>query len=446
MIQGKPNFKFDKQWIEPALYQAAEEIVKQLHRHGHTAYFAGGCVRDALLKIPVEKDIDIATDARPEKIQAIFPNTRAVGAHFGVVLVENAGIQFEVATFRTDLSYSDGRRPDAVIFSCPLEDARRRDFTVNGLFYDPIANNLIDYVSGAADLKNSILRAIGSPEQRFKEDHLRLLRAVRFAAALGLRIHPETWQAMVNKSALIQKVSMERISAEISRMLTRKGADAALDLMHTSGLLVEIIPEVSAIIGIPQPPAFHPEGDVFHHVKLMFRSAQFPISDTLAMAILLHDIGKAPTFRFDRHADIGADMAHNIMIRLKFSKEKIHQVWQLVKYHLRFMHVHQMRNSTLKKFLRIENFPIHLELHRLDCVASHGILDNYTFCLKKLDEFGQDTLSPKPLITGRHLISLGFEPGPIFKTILSDIENRQLENKITNPEDALTYVKEKYSP
>ncbi|MBN2432897.1 MAG: CCA tRNA nucleotidyltransferase [Acidobacteria bacterium] len=440
---------FHPSWIEPALYQAAQLIVSRLQAQDHTAYFAGGCVRDTLLRRPVQ-DIDIATDARPAQIEALFDDFTPVGAHFGVMLVREQGFQFEVATFRTDLGYSDGRHPDDIIFSCPREDARRRDFTINGLFYDPLEQRLIDHVGGVNDLKHGIVRAIGDPAVRFREDHLRLLRGIRFAAALDFDIEKSTWTAMVREAPSLSRIARERITTELVRMLTLPGAQTALTLLAKSGILEEILPEINALRGVLQPARFHPEGDVFTHTRLMFELASYPLSESLAMAILLHDIGKPATFRlrerirFDGHPEYGARLARTILRRMKFSRDTAQLVEKLVNDHLRFMNVPDMRPATLKRFLRQEHFDLHLELHRLDCLASHRDLRHYDFCRRKLREFGRERLAPPPLLNGNDLIRLGLKPGPRFAVILADVESQQLDNALSSREEALRYVREKY--
>ncbi len=441
--------KFDPTTITPRLWTTAVDIASVLHRHGHTVYFAGGCVRDGLLGRPV-KDVDIATDALPGDIARLFPDTRSVGAHFGVMLVIADDIPFEVATFRTDLSYSNGRHPDAVAFSSPEEDACRRDFTINGLFVDPFSLKIIDYVQGLPDIEAHVVRAIGTPRQRFLEDHLRLLRAVRFAASLNFDIDPLTWDAIVESAPAIRSIAMERIREELVHSLTVAGADRALLLLEESGLLEILLPEVRAMVGLPQPQNFHPEGDVFTHVRRMFSLAEFPLLPELAMAILLHDVGKPPTFRmrerirFDGHAEIGAEMARHIMTRFRFSREEIQRTVELVAHHLRFMHVQQMRESTLRRFLRQDVFPLHLELHRLDCLASHGDLGNYHYCRHRLAELSREKIAPPPLINGHDLIRLGLDPGPLFGRILSEIENLQLEDQMTTTDEAIEYVRQHY--
>jgi len=445
----EPARPYEPSGVDPALFGAAGRIVETLHAAGFTAYFAGGCIRDLLLGRPVQ-DIDIATDAVPAEIQRLFPDHRAVGAQFGVILVKLEGIPFEVATFRADLAYRDGRHPDGIRFSSPEEDARRRDFTVNGLFYDPRRRVLIDYVGGEADLAARCIRTIGAPDDRFSEDHLRLMRAVRFAAGLGFEIEAGTWAAVRRLAPAILRVAPERIREELLKSLTRRGADIALDLLERSGLLAAILPEASAMVGIPQPETYHPEGDVFTHVRAMFAAADYPLPDALAMGILLHDIAKPPTFRirdrirFHGHVELGVIVSRRIMERLRFSREETERVSALVASHLQFMHVQEMRPSRLKRFLRMDDFDLHLELHRLDCLGSHRLLDHHAFCRDQLAALGTAAINPPPLLTGRDLIELGFQPGPQFKTILHEIETLQLEDRLTTREEALEHVRRRY--
>ncbi len=434
---------------DPVLFGAAAGIANALHAAGFTAYFAGGCIRDLLLGRPVQ-DIDIATDAVPAEIQRLFPDHRAVGAQFGVILVKAENIPFEVATFRSDLAYRDGRHPEGIRFSSPQEDAQRRDFTVNGLFYDPRRRVILDYVGGESDLKARIIRTIGAPDDRFSEDHLRLMRAVRFAAALDFSIDDETWEALNRLAPMIRRIAPERIREELLKCLTRQGADTALDLLERSGLLAAILPEVSAMVGIPQPEAYHPEGDVFTHVRAMYAAAAYPLPDALAMGILLHDIAKPPTFRirdrirFNGHVEQGVALSRRIMERLRFSREETGRVGELVAAHLQFMHVRDMRPSRLKRFLRMDNFDLHLELHRLDCLGSHRLLDHHAFCREQLAALGTEAIRPPPLVTGRDLIELGLRPGPRFKAILHEIETLQLEDRLTTRAEALDFVRRRH--
>ena len=445
----EPLRPYEPSGVDPVLFGTASRIVETLHAAGFTAYFAGGCIRDLLLGRPVQ-DVDIATDAVPAEIQRLFPDHRAVGAQFGVILVKLEGIPFEVATFRADLAYRDGRHPEGIRFSTPEEDARRRDFTVNGLFYDPRRRVIIDYVGGEADLAARCIRTIGAPDDRFSEDHLRLMRAVRFAAGLEFTIDAATWQSLRRLAPSILRVAPERIREELLKGLTRRGAGTALDLLERSGLLAAILPEASAMVGIPQPETYHPEGDVFTHVRAMFAAADYPLPDALAMGILLHDIAKPPTFRirdrirFHGHVELGIVLSRRIMERLRFSREETERVCALVASHLQFMHVQEMRPSRLKRFLRMDDFDLHLELHRLDCLGSHRLLDHHTFCREQLAALGTAAISPPPLLSGRDLIALGFQPGPLFKTILDEVETLQLEDRLTTREAALEHVRRRY--
>ncbi|HEX7359956.1 MAG TPA: CCA tRNA nucleotidyltransferase [Bryobacteraceae bacterium] len=422
----------------------ALEIVRTLRRHGQKAYLVGGCVRDRLLGI-APRDFDIGTDAVPERVLSLFPGAELIGAHFGVVLIaRDAGVHVEVATFRSEGAYIDGRRPAGVSFETdPALDARRRDFTINGLMQDPLSGEILDFVGGRADLERRIVRAIGDPEQRFKEDHLRLLRAVRFAARLGFSIDPGTFQAMQRLAASIGKISAERIRDELMRILTEGGARYGFELLDSSGLLAYLLPEVHAFHGVEQPPEFHPEGDVWQHIMFMLDKLKDP-SATLALGVLLHDVGKPPTFRrapdrirFDRHAEVGAKMAGGILSRLRFSNEDAEQVTSLIANHMRFKDVRQMRLSTLKRFLRLPRFEEHLELHRLDCLASNGYTDSYEYVKERLGELGQEELRPPRLITGGDLIREGFRPGPDFGRVLEAVENAQLEGEIHTRKEAL---------
>ncbi len=425
--------------------KAARRIVEKLRLHGHEAFFAGGSVRDLLLRRR-PKDIDIATSASPEKVLQLFPKAAAIGIRFGVIQVRMYGHAYEVATFRSDGTYLDGRHPSSVTFSGPLQDARRRDFTVNGLFYDPVAERVIDYVHGRADLQHRIIRTIGDPAERFAEDKLRLLRAIRLACDLDFQIAPNTWDSVRKLAADILQVSWERIRDEIIRLLTGPAPDRGLDLLRESGLLSHILPEVEAMCGIPQPMEFHPEGNVFLHTQRAVAMLRKP-SAVLALGTLLHDVGKPSTYsvedriRFNRHDELGARIAEVICRRLKMSNENIEQVVDLVSNHLCFLNVRNMRESTLRKFLSKPNFSDHLELHRVDCLSSHRDLEAYRFCRQKLEEYKHKSLEILPLINGQDLIDLGYHPGPIFKEILQTIEDLQLEGDIQTREQALEQVK-----
>ena len=431
--------------LDPELLRGAARIISKLREADHEAYIAGGAVRDLILGRSVG-DLDVATSADPDTVESLFPVTIAVGKRFGVMIVVENGINYEVATFRAEGDYSDGRRPDRVEFVDARTDVQRRDFTVNGVLLDPSSGEILDYCEGKKDLEAKIIRTIGKPAARFGEDKLRLIRAVRFAGQLGFEIDAETWGELRRQSGDIEQVSHERIRDELLKMLTAKNADRGLRLLLESGLLVVILPEVAAMVGVEQPPEFHPEGDVWSHTCLMFRLVSDP-SETLALGMLLHDVGKPLTYsvrdriRFDRHAEVGADLAARICRRLRVSNQQLQTVVELVRQHLRFMHVQQMRESKLKRFLRQESFDEHLELHRVDCLASHGDLTAYDFCRQKLDELSEEEIKPPPLLTGHDLIGLGLEPGPRFGEILSAVEDRQLESEFKSREEALKWVR-----
>ena len=422
-------------------------IVRDLRARGHKAYLVGGCVRDRLLGI-VPKDYDVGTDATPEEVLSYFPCSAPVGAHFGVILVgAREGVHVEVATFRSDSAYFDGRRPDYVTFETdPALDAQRRDFTINGLLLDPLSGEILDYVGGRADLNQHIIRAIGDAERRLNEDHLRMLRAVRFAARLNFSIAPDTLIAIRRLASAISKISAERVRDELIRILTEGGARRGLELLDESTLLVHILPEVKVFQGVQQPPEFHPEGDVWTHVLLMLEQLRSS-SPTLALGVLLHDVGKPATFRvadrirFDGHAAIGAGIAKKILSRLKFSNEHAGQIVSLIENHMQFKDVRHMRASTLKRFLRLPHFEEHLELHRLDCLASNGHLETYNFVRAKLAELSEEELRPARLISGRDLIEAGYAPGPEFGRALGIVETAQLEGQIQTREQALALAR-----
>jgi putative nucleotidyltransferase with HDIG domain len=421
----------------------------KLRSSGHQAYLVGGCVRDLLLGIH-PKDFDVATDAGPDRITELFPHSGQVGAHFGVVLVRDGADQVEVATFRRDLDYTDGRRPDAVRFeSDPRQDLLRRDFTINGLMMDPESGEVLDLVGGRADLENRLVRAIGDADARFREDHLRLLRAVRFAARLGFEIESTTFEAIWRNHALIAKVSAERIRDELVRILTEGGAERGFQLLDATGLLGVLLPEVADMKGVEQPPQYHPEGDVWVHTLLLLRNLDHP-SITLALGALLHDVGKPPTFRvaerirFDGHVEAGVKLAHGILTRLRFSREEIEQVEALVANHMKFKDVPRMKEGTLKRFLRMPDFEEHLELHRLDCLASHGDLENYEMVQRKRAEYQEEHLHPPRLLTGHDLVAAGYRPGPQFSEMLNLAEDAQLEGLIHTTDEALALVRERF--
>ena len=445
--------------------QSATEIVRTLRDHAHQAYLVGGCVRDLLLgREPA--DYDVATDATPDEVMRIFPRTWSVGAQFGVVLVpvekEKQVLRFaqedngrgvvEVATFRCDGLYTDGRHPDQVTYTRnPKEDVQRRDFTINGLLLNPLNDEVLDYVGGRADLSAGIIRTIGQPERRFAEDKLRMLRAVRFAARFGYRIDPATFEAIRALRSQIHQVSRERVRDELVKMLSEGHARRAFELLDQTGLLKEVLPEVDKMHGVEQPPQFHPEGDVWVHTLLLLESLPEKASLTLAMGALLHDVGKPPTFRvapdrirFDGHVEVGVKMAEQICHRLRFSNHDTEQIASLVANHMRFADTRDMKPATLKRFFRLPRFEEHLELHRLDCLASHRDLSLYNFAREKLAEMPAEQIHPKPLLTGDDLISLGYVPGPQFKRILTAVEDAQLEGRLQNAEDARVFVRRQF--
>lgn len=430
------------------LVKVATSVVRRLRDHGQVAYFAGGCVRDALLGFR-PKDIDVATDARPENVQELFSRTVPVGAKFGVIRVLENGWEFEVATFRSDGAYLDGRRPETVTFSSAEEDARRRDFTINGMFYDPIADAVVDYVGGQEDLQKKLVRAIGDAQLRFAEDRLRMLRAVRFAATLDFEIDGETWNALRREAKEIIVVSPERIRDELIKILGDVYRVRGFDLLDASGLLEQILPEVSALKGCEQPPQFHPEGDVFVHTRRMLEFLPPDASSLLALMVLLHDIGKPPTqtcdpaegrIRFNGHDEVGASMSLAVMERLRFSSAEIEAVVCAVRSHMMFKDVPKMRPAKLRRFMARENFPLELELHRVDCLSSHGDLENFEFLLQKEKEFEHEPLIPSPLVNGHDLIALGLSPGPRFGEILEKVQTAQLEGEIRSRDEALALV------
>jgi poly(A) polymerase len=432
---------------------AARKIAARLREEGYIAYFAGGCVRDMVRGLE-PKDYDIATDARPGDVQKLFPRTYAVGAHFGVIIVLENDFQFEVATFRSDDAYIDGRHPSAVHFSSPKEDAARRDFTINGMFYDPVAEEVIDFVGGRADIAAKLVRAIGDPAQRFAEDRLRMLRAVRFAAVLGYEIDKITWEALVANAAFINQISAERIRDELMRIFRSPNRVRGWDLLDSSGLMRAILPELDAMKGVLQPEQFHPEGDVFVHTRLMLQLLPEKVSPRLVFAVLFHDVAKPVTakvdetgrIRFNEHDRIGAQMTEGIMRRLRFSGAEIEATVEMVKQHMVFKDAPKMRVAKLKRFMARPTFDDELELHRVDCESSHRMLDNYEFLLRKREEFANEPIIPPPLVRGDDLIALGLKPGPKFGEILEAVETRQLEGSLRSREEALEWVKRQYVP
>ena len=434
--------------MSAALESIARRIVQRLHDAGHAALYAGGCVRD-MLRGQTPHDYDIATAARPEQVQALFRRTFNVGAHFGVIVVHEDGHDFEVASFRSDGAYNDGRRPESIVFSTPQMDAERRDFTVNGMFFDPLADQVVDYVGGQRDLAAKILRAIGEPAARFREDRLRLLRAVRFATVLQFDIEPATWRAVCDSAPHIHEVSAERIREELVKTFLSPQRVRGFDLLDESGLLREALPEIDALKGCEQPPQFHPEGDVFVHTRIMLGLLPAEVSLPLVLSVLFHDIGKPRTgtvdddgrIRFNGHDKLGAEMTEALMLRLRFSRAEIDATVEAVANHMVFKDVKEMRVAKLKRFMARANFDDELELHRVDCTSSHAMLDNYEFIRNKRDEFAAEPLIPPPLITGRDLIDLGLTPGPRFKELLEAVQSRQLEATLTTRDDALAWLK-----
>ena len=433
------------------LKQFATEVIRTLAERGHRAVFAGGCVRD-MLRGKEPKDFDVATSALPREVMNIFPRTVPVGVAFGVVRVLGRGADplcVEVATFRIDGAYSDERRPDSVQFTNEVEDVKRRDFTINGLLFDPLKDELLDYVGGREDLEKKVIRAIGDPQKRFAEDHLRLLRAIRFAARLDFDIDPNTFGAIKDCAPKIVSVSAERIREELNQMLSGPNPRHAFELLKKAGLLKHILPEIEALQGVQQPPQFHPEGDVWTHTLMLLEQLEnAPLH--VALGALFHDVGKPATFqltdriRFNEHEKVGATMTEEILERLKYPRETIDRVVALVHQHMTFKDTQNMRPSTLKRFLRQPHFEEHLALHKLDCMASHGDLSAHEFCSTELARETPETLRPTPLINGIDLIKLGMKPGPLFAAILKDVEDKQLEFTLTDSVAALEYVKGAY--
>jgi len=438
----------------------AKQICATLRAKGYQAYLVGGCVRDILLgREPA--DYDVATDATPDAVQQIFPRSLAVGAQFGVIIVlddstpENPA-QVEVATFRSDIGYTDGRHPDRVAYTkSPEEDVRRRDFTINGLLLDPETDQVLDFVGGRQDIQAGVIRAIGDPAKRFSEDKLRMLRAVRFSARFNYVIERNSVKSIAALSTLIAQVSAERLRDELTKILTEGAARRGFELLASTGLLIELLPEVSKMKGVAQPQEYHPEGDVWIHTLLMLEKLPAGCPPTLAWGVLLHDVGKPPTFappevtgdriRFNEHAEVGTRMAEAICHRFRFSNEETDQIAALVANHMKFKDVLNMKQATLKKFVRQERFGEHLELHRLDCLSSHGNLENYEFAKNFIESTPPDQVRPPRLLTGDDLKSMGFLPGPAFREILEAIENAQLDGKIADHEAAIRMVREEFA-
>jgi putative nucleotidyltransferase with HDIG domain len=435
--------------------ELANSICDALQRSGHQALLVGGCVRDLLLgREPA--DYDVTTDATPERVMELFPESLAVGAQFGVVLVPRDGLKVEVATFRSDVGYSDGRHPDRVVYSkTPQEDVQRRDFTINGLLMRHDTGEVLDFVDGQADLKAGVIRAIGEPDRRFAEDKLRMMRAIRFAARFEFEIEHATFAAIRRHDGAVTDVSAERIREELTKLLTEGAARAGFELLEKSWLLSIVLPEIAAMKGVPQPPQYHPEGDVWTHTLLMIEELPAGASPTLAWGVLLHDVGKPPTFRpasqtgdrirFDHHVDVGVRMAETICRKYRFSNEETEQIVALVANHMRFMEVGRMRTSTLKRFVRLPHFEEHMELHKLDCLSSHRKLDSYGLVQQFLAETPAEEVRPQRVLTGTDLSEMGYIPGPLFGEILRAVEDAQLEGQVTSKVEAVELVRQKFA-
>jgi len=429
----------------------AKEIVARLQQAGFAAFWVGGCVRDFLLGREPQ-DFDIATDAKPEQVEKLFHKTIPVGRKFGVVIVVEGGQQFQVATFRAEADYQDGRRPEKIVFANAEADASRRDFTVNGLFYDPLTEKIHDWVGGKKDLHAKILRTIGAPEARFGEDHLRLLRAVRFAAQLNFEIEPETFAAIQKLAPKIKIISAERVRDELLKLFRPPHAARGLVLLRDSGLLEPILPELMATIECDQSPDFHPEGSVFNHICLMLEKMPADASESLPWAVLLHDIAKPVTaereaatgkIHFYGHEKVGADMAEKMLQRLKFSNQQIEEIVACVRNHMQFKDVKQMRKATLRQLLLRETFPLELELHRLDCLGSFGDLEHFNFLVAQAEELEHQPEIRPPLLTGNDLMALGVLPGKAMGALLAEIRELQLADELKTPDEARAWVKKK---
>lgn len=428
--------------------EAASNIVSKLQSAGYEALFAGGCVRDRLLgKVP--KDYDIATSATPDQILELYPRGDTIGAHFGVILLRIGGFHFEVATFREDGEYSDGRRPDTVTFSTSRADSQRRDFTVNGLFFDPVKDETIDYVKGRDDLEAQMIRAIGNPDERFEEDYLRMLRAIRFATVLGFEIEAGTFAAICKSASRIGEISPERIREELDKIWMSPNRLTGFDLLVDSGLMAEVLPEILVLQGCEQPPQWHPEGDVFVHTRLMISLLPENASLPLVLSVLFHDIAKPATFsydekdqriRFSGHDKLGARMAEDILKRLRYSNTVIDAVREAVDVHMKFKDVQKMKKSTLKRFMARENFDDELALHKVDCGSSNRRFENYDYILEKRAEFESEPLIPKPFLSGADLLERNWEAGPAFGKLLREAQDLQLEGTLASREEALDWL------
>jgi len=430
--------------------ELANSICDSLRGSGYQALLVGGCVRDLLLRRE-PADYDVTTDATPDQVMALFPESVAVGAQFGVILIPRDGLKVEVATFRSDLGYSDGRHPDSVAYSkLPEEDVQRRDFTINGLLMRHDSGEVLDFVGGQSDLKAGIIRAIGEADRRFAEDKLRMMRAVRFAARFGFEIEAATFRAIRRRVAEIHQVSAERLRDELTKMLTEGAARRAFELLDQTWLLAQVLPEIATMKGVEQPSQFHPEGDVWVHTCMMIEGLPSGASPTLAWGVLLHDVGKPPTFqsaaetgdriRFNNHVEVGVRMAEAICTRFRFSNEETEQIVALVDNHMKFGAVEEMRPATLKKFVRLPRFEDHLALHRLDCLSSHRNLDSYNFVRRFLEVTPPEQVRPHRFLTGDDLQAMGFHPSPIFSEILRSLEDAQLDGTVRNTDEARDFV------
>jgi len=431
--------------------QLAVEIVRRIQDAGFIAFWVGGCVRDLLLNRP-PGDYDIATSALPDQIERLFKRTIPVGRKFGIIVVIKEEHQFQVATFRAEADYRDGRHPEQVTFGDAIADAHRRDFTINGLFYDPVREQLHDWVAGEADLRSKLIRTIGSPEERFAEDHLRLLRAVRFAAQLGFEIEPQTLMAIQKQAPSIGHISAERIRAELIKLFSPPHAARGLSLLRDSGLLRNILPELEATIACEQSPDFHPEGTVFEHILLMLKQMPDNSDPSLPWAVLLHDIAKPATASRDRntgsihfygHERLGEFVAREILERLRFPRKQIDEVTKAVRYHMQFKDAFGMRKSTLRRLLLRPSFPLELELHRLDCLGSHGHLDVYDYLVASARELEQQPEIRPPLLTGHDLIALGMKPGAAMGALLAEIREKQLQDELKTKAEAKKWAKKR---
>ena len=427
----------------------AADIVRRLQTGGFSAFWVGGCVRDFLLGHEPD-DYDIATSARPEEIEKLFSRTVAVGRKFGVMVVVEGEHQFQVATFRAEADYRDGRRPEKVVFADARADAERRDFTVNGLFFDPIAEKLHDWVDGEADLHAKVIRTIGSPQERFAEDHLRLLRAVRFAAQLGFEIEVATFAAIKMHAEKIKLISAERVRDELLKLFRPPYAARGLELLRASGLLEHVLPEIAATIACEQSPDFHPEGTVFNHLLLMLKQLPSDAHPSLPWAVLMHDVAKPVTsshdpqtgsLHFYEHEKIGAKMAEQILERLRFPRKQIEEIATTVLHHMQFKDALKMRKATLRRMLLRETFPLELQLHRLDCLGSHRRLDIYDFLVTQSAELAEQPEIRPPLLTGADLIELGLKPGPVLGRLLDELREKQLQDELLTPAEARQWVK-----